>query len=106
MSEQTEIVLRILVLSPIELYPPNKGWSMVAFNDVVHLKALGHEIYVLAITHNPQADILSMKQICSTEYFYMHKPSRFKQVLCNLGNSLPFSSAHDLRDDYTAKSLS
>ena len=85
--------LKILVLSPIEPYPPNGGWALVVYNDLVNLRDLGHELYLLANTSNPKAQSKDMECICPTRYFYKLKRPRWWQLVNNVGNPLPFNIA-------------
>ena len=91
--------LRILVLSPIEPYPPHTGWHVVIYNDIKYLAARGHELTVLALTHQKEASANDLADIATAEYFLIAKPPRWRQVMANFGNHLPYSIVrqHDER---------
>lgn len=91
--------LRILVLSPVEPFPPSGGYSTVIYNDVKFLAARGHQLTVLALTQDASADPRDMADIAEVEYYYAAKPSRVRQVVANLGRSIPYTVArhHDER---------
>jgi hypothetical protein len=79
--------LRILIVSPLPPYPTHCGWSTSIYDVLVGLRGLGHEIHLLACFDIADADIESMRAVCSTEYFYRPKPPRWWQVVKNLGRS-------------------
>ncbi len=83
--------LRILVLAPIEPFPPQGGWQTVIYNDVKYLAARGHEITLLALTYNDQANPRDIADVASARYFLIRKPPKWRQVLGNLGHALPYS---------------
>ena len=91
--------LRILVLSPIEPYPPHTGWHVVIYNDIKYSAARGHELTVLALTHEKEASANDLADIATAEYFLIAKPPRWRQVIANFGNHLPYSIVrqHDER---------
>ncbi|MCK4624952.1 MAG: glycosyltransferase [Phycisphaerae bacterium] len=95
--------LRILVLSPIEPYPPNGGWPLVIYNDLVHLRLLGHQLHLLAIMNDPAARIEPMKKICPSDYFYKHKLPRWWRVVINTGKYLSFGFAHYIDESLLAR---
>lgn len=97
----TEGPLRILVLSPIEPYPPNGGWALVVYNDLLNLQNRGHELHLLANTSNATADPGPMERVCHTQYFYKYKPPRWRQVIANAGDRLPFSVARYVNREIT-----
>ncbi len=45
--------LHILMVSPIEPYPPHGGWQTVIYNDAKYLAARGHKITLLGLTYDP-----------------------------------------------------
>ena len=81
--------LRILVLSPVEPFPPWGGWQVVLYNDIKFLAARGHELTVLADTSEPSANPRDMADAAHAEYFYKPKSAKWRQVLANLGQALP-----------------
>jgi len=81
----------ILILSPTAPYPTHSGWTTSIYNVMRTLCQLGHRIHVLAVVDDPGADIETMRALCPTEFFYRRPPSRWRQVLSNLGDELPFS---------------
>ncbi len=95
--------LRILVISPIEPFPPHGGWQTVIYNDIKFLAFRGHKITVLAITDNPKAEVDDISDIAQAEYFYNPKGSRFMQVLRNIGNSLPFAIVRNHNEQLFAR---
>ena len=95
--------LRILVLSPIEPFPPRGGWQTVIYNDVKFLAARGHKITVLAITINPKADASDLSGIAQAEYFYNPKKPKYVQVLRNIGKSLPYTIVRNYNEQLLVK---
>jgi len=83
--------LRILVLAPIEPFPPQGGWQTVIYNDVKHLAARGHEIELLALTYDDRATPQDIADVASARYFLIPMPSKWRQVLRNVGHSLPYT---------------
>lgn len=83
--------MRILVLSALEPYPVRSGYQIVVYYDLMHLQKLGNEVYLMAITHSKDTQTQAKEKICRSQYFYKHKPPRWRQVLANTGNRLPFS---------------
>lgn len=92
----------MLIVAPIEPYPPDAGWPIVIYNDIVGLRALGNEVRVLAVTNSPQADSRAMERICPTEYVFVPKQARWWQVLKNVGRPLPFSIARYVSKDVSS----
>jgi len=66
---------------------------MVVYNDVLNLREHGHEVFLLANSHNAGADAATMERICPTQYFYQRKKPRWLQVVGNVGRRLPYSVA-------------
>lgn len=95
----TDQRMRILVLSPVEPFPPHGGWQTVIYNDIKFLAARGHKITVLAITSNPEADASDLSSIAQAEYFYKPRKPKWIQVLSNTGNGRPYTIVrnHDKR---------
>ncbi len=83
--------LRILVLSPTEPFPPQGGWPIVIYNDIKYLALRGHRLAVLAVTHDPSARTEALAPFATGEYFLVPKPFKWRQVLTNLGHSLPYT---------------
>ena len=83
--------LRILTLSPLPPYPTHCGWSTSIYNMLLGLHKLGHEIYLLAKSDDPDHEIEHIRGLCHTEYFHTPRPSRVWQVATNLGREEPFS---------------
>ena len=88
--------LRILVLSPCAAYPPSSGWPTVIYNDIRHLAARGHEMHVLALSYDRAESASDLADVAQAEYFFIHKPPRWKQVLANLGHTLPYTIERQL----------
>ena len=83
--------LQILVLSPTEPFPPRSGWSTVIYNDIKGLAEKGHKITVLAITYeHPDKDDVTT-DIAHVEYFYRYKAPKWRQVIKNFGQRLPYT---------------
>lgn len=83
--------LRILVLSPIEPFPPHGGWQTVIYNDITHLALLGHEIKVLATTYRKNFLSTGLEGVAEVDYFNIHNSSRIIQVAKNLVYRTPFT---------------
>ncbi len=77
--------LHILLVSPIEPYPPHGGWQTVIYNDAKYLASLGHKITLLALTYDPAADPEDLAGIADAEYFLVRKRPKWLQVMANLG---------------------
>lgn len=95
----TKRPLRILVLSPTNPYPPHGGWQTVIYNDVKHLTARGHELTLLSLAFDEPTDAGDLASVARVEYFSRAKPPRWRQVISNLGNPLPYAIVrhHDER---------
>ena len=83
--------MRILVFSPIAPYPPHGGWPLVVYNDILHLARRGHELYVLAITHDENADPRALSAATLARYYHVPRSARWRRLLSNVGCSLPFN---------------
>jgi glycosyltransferase involved in cell wall biosynthesis len=66
---------------------------MVVYNDIRHLVEAGHDVFLLSVSNGHAPDPAPMKAICRTEYCYVAKPQRWRQVLRNVGDPLPYSVA-------------
>lgn len=91
--------LRILMLTPIEPFPPHGGWQTVIYNDAKFLARRGHEIKILSIAYDAQANPSDVADIGEAEYFAIPRRPRWRQVLANMGRTLPYTVARhvDLR---------
>lgn len=83
--------LRILMLTPMEPYPPVGGARSVYHTDLEMLRQLGHQTHVLSLTTDPDADPARLAPLATAEYFYSPKPNRALQVLRNLGRRIPYT---------------
>ena len=97
--------LRILILSPIPPYPPHGGWQTVIYNDAKFLARRGHEIKLLSIAYDPQADSADMADIGEAEYFVIKKRPQWRQVLSNLGRPLPYTVERHIDDRLLARAV-
>ncbi len=107
MTHKKPSKLRILCLSPIEPFPIRGGWQTVIYNDIKYLHQRGHEITVLALTYNKDADPHDISDICHASYFYKRKLPKWRQVLANFGQPLPYTIVrhHDERLSARASEL-
>lgn len=85
--------LRILILTPVPPWPTHDGWTSCFYHVLVTLKDLGHEVHLLATHSDPDPDLATLRAICPTQYFETPKPPRWRQVIANIGNPIPFSVA-------------
>ena len=83
--------LRILMLTPIEPFPPHGGWQTVIYNDAKFLARRGHEIKILSIAYDAHAKPSDVADIGEAEYFAIARRPRWRQVLANMGKPLPYS---------------
>lgn len=83
--------LNVLMLTPMEPYPPIGGARIVYHEDITQLCARGHRVRVLSLTGSTEADPSDLSPLAAAEYFYAKKASRALQLLGNLGRSLPFT---------------
>ncbi|MCH7705226.1 MAG: glycosyltransferase, partial [Planctomycetes bacterium] len=97
--------LRILILSPIPPYPPHGGWQTVIYNDAKFLARRGHEIKLLSIAYDPQADSADMADIGEAEYFVIKRRPQWRQVLSNLGHPLPYTVERHIDDRLLARAV-
>ena len=99
MVEKQPPKLRILCLSPIEPFPIRGGWQTVIYNDIKYLHRRGHEITALAVTYREDANPNDISDICRAEYFYKRKLPKWRQVVANFRQPLPYTIVrhHDER---------
>jgi glycosyltransferase involved in cell wall biosynthesis len=83
--------LSVLMLTPMEPYPPIGGARSVYYGDIEQLHARGHRVRLLSLTGRSDNDPANMAPIAEVEYFVAEKRSRAIRALGNLGASLPFS---------------
>lgn len=83
--------LRILVLSPVEPFPPRGGWQTVICNDIRSLAARGHEITVLAITYEDVSKACKENGFAQVELFFRKRAPKWRQVIGNFGHELPYT---------------
>lgn len=81
------------MLTPIEPYPPHGGWQTVIYNDAKFLAARGHEVKILSRSYDPGADPSDVSDFAEAEYFPIRKRPRWRQVLANMGQALPYTVA-------------
>lgn len=99
----TDTPLRILVLSPIHPYPVRGGWQTVIYNDIKYLHRRGHELTVLAVTYEGEKEPGDISDVCRAEYFCKRKRPKWRQVLANFGNPLPYTIVRHQDDRLLAR---
>ena len=97
--------MKILILSPIEPFPPHGGWQTVIYNDAKFLARRGHEVKILSIAYDAHAKPSDVADIGEAVYFPITRRPKWRQVLANMGRPLPYTVARHVEPRLLARAV-
>ena len=86
--------MKILILSPEAVYPPNTGGRIVVYNKIKYLKELGHDVILLNVVDSDNELLLQKQKLAEMgikSYGFNRKKLRTVNIIKSL--ILPFSVA-------------